>query len=370
MSTFLFVTIDAGGNVPPAIEVGQALRARGHRVRFLGHERQRGALLAAGFEFTGFRSMTYPDPAAARSAPRDLAAFLRMATHPGAGRDLVDLLTVDPADLVIIDCLLLSVMQAAQQHHQMHAVMFHTFYSYWDRKFASGPIGVLARMKGLNARRLWAGADLELVLADQQMDPGGNLHKSTRIWCGVTERASRDVERSDETTVLVSLSTLWVAGQEDAYRRIIQAITALPLKAVVTTGTAVDPARLNATPNVEILGYVPHAQLMPRVSAVVTHGGHSTTMNALAHGLPTLLMPMNPFIDQSMVSQAVVTAGAGIQISKKASAGPIRGALLELTYSESLRASAVAMASRFQQSPGAARATDVLLAVMQYNRSN
>jgi len=31
---------------------------------------------------------------------------------------------------------------------------------------------------------------------------------------------------------------------------------------------------------------------MPEVSLVVGHGGHGTTMQALAHDLPVLLMPM------------------------------------------------------------------------------
>jgi UDP:flavonoid glycosyltransferase YjiC (YdhE family) len=370
MSTFLFVTIDAGGNVPPAIEVGKTLLARGHRVRFLGHERQRDVIRAAGFEFHAFTTITYPDPAASRSPRQDLTAFLRMVTHTGAGQDLIDLLTADPADLVIIDCLLLSVLQAAQQHNQRHVVLFHTFYSYWDSKFATGPVGLLARMKGFNPRSLWSGAALELVLTDQRMDPAGGLHKpTTRIWCGVTERAPHYFDRSVKQTVLVSLSTLWVAGQEDAYRRILLALRALPFKALVTTGGAVNHALLDAPPNVKILGYAPHTQLLPHVSAVLTHGGHSTTMNALVHGLPTLVMPMNEYLDQSLVSQAVVKAGAGIQVSKRASASMIRAALLELNCNESLHTSARALASRFQQTQGGDRAANCLISAAQYNRS-
>jgi DNA-binding transcriptional LysR family regulator len=44
---------------------------------------------------------------------------------------------------------------------------------------------------------------------------------------------------------------------------------------------------------------------MPEVSMVVGHGGHSTTMLALAHDLPLVLMPMFALADQPMVGIAV-----------------------------------------------------------------
>jgi UDP:flavonoid glycosyltransferase YjiC (YdhE family) len=371
MSTFLFVTIDAGGNVPPAIQIGRDLLARGHRVRFLGHERQRAALTAAGFEFSAFGRMPHWDPTEIRPVHRDLPGFLTMCTNAGAGQDLVDLLHADPADLVIIDCMLLSVLQAAHRHAPPYAVLFHSFYQFWDGNFANGPIGMLARVKGLNARTLWAEASLELVVSDPGLDPAGNRASKTRVWCGVTEQAAQEIGRTtNKPTVLVSLSTIGVPGQEDAYRRILQALEDLPLDAVVTTGPAIDPTRLPTPPNAEVFAFTPHAQIMPRVTAVVGHGGHSTTMNALIHGLPMLLMPMNPFIDQSMVSQAVADAGAGIKLNKKASPAAIRRAILDITGTEGFTTAARALGTRLRQTPGASVAADRLLAVLEHPRAS
>jgi hypothetical protein len=52
MSEILFVTWDGGGNVPPATGIATELAARGHAVRFLGHQGKaireaRGAASAA-----------------------------------------------------------------------------------------------------------------------------------------------------------------------------------------------------------------------------------------------------------------------------------------------------------------------------------
>jgi UDP:flavonoid glycosyltransferase YjiC (YdhE family) len=49
---------------------------------------------------------------------------------------------------------------------------------------------------------------------------------------------------------------------------------------------------------------------MPRASLVVGHDGHGTTMLALAHDLPSLILPMLVFGDQLAVGQAVARLGA------------------------------------------------------------
>jgi UDP:flavonoid glycosyltransferase YjiC (YdhE family) len=51
----LVVTWDGGGNVPPALGIAGELVRRGHRVRFLGHERQRSSVEEAGFGFEAYR---------------------------------------------------------------------------------------------------------------------------------------------------------------------------------------------------------------------------------------------------------------------------------------------------------------------------
>lgn len=365
MSTILFVTVDAGGNVPPAIAIGRELRSRGHRVRFLGHERQRVALEAAGFEFTAFRRMPRWEPTRAKSVPRAIFDLLHISTDPGLGRDLLDLIREDPAELVVIDCMLLSVLKAANLTGQKHAVLFHTFYEFWTKNWVTGPIGGLARLKGLNARSLWAAAALELVVSDQTLDPAGKTTSKTRVWSGTAEHGSPHVaDPIARPLVLVSLSTTWFPGQDDAYRHILTALASLPVTAIVTTGPAMDPDTLSAPANVEVLAFARHAQLMPTVTAVIGHGGHSTTMAALAHDLPLIIMPMHPLIDQPMIAQAVVDAEAGIRLSRKASPDEIATALTSLLSTESYAAAAAAIGQRLRATEGTRVAADCLLSTL------
>ncbi|HEY8914727.1 glycosyltransferase [Lacisediminihabitans sp.] len=362
MSSFLFVTVDAGGNVPPVVAIGRELLARGHRVRILGHEPQRAALEAAGFEFTAYSRMPRWEPTRAKSVPRAIADLLRLSTHSGLGQDLIDLVTESPADLVVVDCMLLSVLKAANASGLRHAVLFHTFYRFWTREWMAGPVGGLARLKGLNARSLWAKADLELVVCDRTLDPAGESASPTRVWSGVVETGARRVAGAAVLPlVLVSLSTTWFPGQDDAYRHILAALADLPVRAIVTTGPAVNPRELSAPANAEVLAFAPHDALLPTVTAVIGHGGHSTTMAALAHDLPLIIMPMHPLIDQPMIARAVVDAGAGIRLSRTASPGDIRRAVTTLLATESFAEAAAVIGARLRAADGARVAADLIL---------
>ena len=50
---------------------------------------------------------------------------------------------------------------------------------------------------------------------------------------------------------------------------------------------------------------------MARSTLLVGHGGHGTTMQALAHDLPVLVLPMDDKTDQPLVGRSIERAGAG-----------------------------------------------------------
>ena len=91
----------------------------------------------------------------------------------------------------------------------------------------------------------------------------------------------------------------------------LDACAGLTARVVVTTGPHVDPASLRVPAGVEVHRFVPHDELMPRASVVVGHGGHGTTMRALAHDAPVVVLPMDPRSDHLMVGRSLERAGAG-----------------------------------------------------------
>jgi len=158
--------------------------------------------------------------------------------------------------------------------------------------------------------------------------------------------------------VLVSLSTIFFEGQVAALQAILEALAGLPVRAIITTG-AVEPHTLTAPPGVELHRYIPHEEIMPSASLVIGHGGHSTTMRALAHDLPLLILPMHPVLDQPMIAKAIA-AGAARVLPKTARPDEIREALNALLQDEQSRAAAATIGNRLRSRNGANIAADEL----------
>jgi UDP:flavonoid glycosyltransferase YjiC (YdhE family) len=101
---------------------------------------------------------------------------------------------------------------------------------------------------------------------------------------------------------------------------------------------------ISAPRNVTVTRWVRHADVLPRCSAVITHGGHGTVMKALIAGVPLILVPLGR--DQPDNAARVVHAGAGIRLRKHASAGPLRAAIARVIADPRYRAAADVMAAR------------------------
>ena len=95
------------------------------------------------------------------------------------------------------------------------------------------------------------------------------------------------------------------------WREMFAALRGLDVDAVATIGPHVDPATLGTVPsNVRVERFVPQAELLGRVAAVISHGGAGTVLGAAAHGRPQLVMPL--FADQWENGIAVRDAGCGV----------------------------------------------------------
>jgi len=104
---------------------------------------------------------------------------------------------------------------------------------------------------------------------------------------------------------------------------------------------------------VTVYGYRPHREVMRDCAAVLGHGGHATTMLALAHGLPLVIAPMHPLLDQRMVGRAVQDAGAGLLIKASASPDGIASAIESVVNMPAFRTAAETVGQRLRKTDGA-----------------
>ena len=100
----------------------------------------------------------------------------------------------------------------------------------------------------------------------------------------------------------------------DLYRGTIDALAPLDARVLLTVGEGRDLSELGALPgNVRVESWVPQETVLSHASAVVTHGGYGSMLGALAHGVPSVGVPLFSF-DQWQNAAAVARAGAGITL--------------------------------------------------------
>src|SRR5262249_34173416 len=101
-----------------------------------------------------------------------------------------------------------------------------------------------------------------------------------------------------------------IVTREHLFRPVVDAFRDEPVDVIVTVGRSVDPAAFAPLPkNVRVEQYIPNSLLLPRVDAVVSHGGFNTVMGALMFGRPLVLAPITA--DQPIHAQRCAALGVG-----------------------------------------------------------
>ncbi|HWO64241.1 MAG TPA: glycosyltransferase, partial [Umezawaea sp.] len=97
----------------------------------------------------------------------------------------------------------------------------------------------------------------------------------------------------DVPTVYFTLGTIFNTESGDLFTRVLDGLRELPVHLVVTVGGRIDPAEFGPQPpHVRVERYLPQDTVLPRAAVVVSHGGSGTVMGSLAHGVPSVLIPM------------------------------------------------------------------------------
>ncbi|EGD41668.1 putative LigA [Nocardioidaceae bacterium Broad-1] len=90
---------------------------------------------------------------------------------------------------------------------------------------------------------------------------------------------------------------------------VAEVLGALPVRAVFTIGHDLDPAQIAAAPDVRIEPWADHADVLSHAAVILHHGGSGTVLDALAAGVPQVIVPL--FADQGANGAAIVKAGVG-----------------------------------------------------------
>ncbi|MFC3899224.1 glycosyltransferase [Lentzea rhizosphaerae] len=369
MSRFLFVVPPLTGHVNPTASVGGELLARGHSVAWIGHPGTLAPLLPDDAQiFPAIDDVLEADIRAKRErwlALRGMAVLkffweeflipLGHAMVPGVS----DAVALFGPDVVVADQQALAgplvartaglpwVTSASTSAELVNPLRTMPKVDAWVRDllhdFAGGDIRFSDRLVLVYSSAALVGEEFgeEVAFVGPAL-----AHRVERVdfpWERLTERRR----------VLVSLGTLNGPAGERFLSQALEAVAGLDLQVVMVAEPRPAP------PNVLMLPSVPQLALMPHLDAVVTHGGHNTVCEALAHGLPLVVAPIRD--DQPTVAAQVVAAGAGVRLTySRARAADIRSALESVLDEPEYTAAAELVRESFLAAGGAAAAADRL----------
>ncbi len=145
--------------------------------------------------------------------------------------------------------------------------------------------------------------------------------------------------------VVVSMSTTFM-NQESAIQRWIDAMSAMPVRALFTLGPTLEVQSFRGAENVAVVKSAPHGQVFEHAAAVVTHAGMGTVSRALAYGLPLVCMPMGR--DQNDIAARVQWHGAGLRVRQGASVADLKEVLQRVLTDPSYRDAAERLRDRIE----------------------
>lgn len=365
------------GHLFPHLAIASELRRRGHDVVVLGEP------AAAPFvEQTGCRFTAVPVGDLARgfgsiaSEADVVAAFAAVAA--AAAPAMLAALDHHAVDVIVSDTFHLGAALAAHRSGLPHVTLATTPFES-DAGFGASPIRAvptdeLRRSLGLLPSRDDAyvqSLSCSLTLLPWPREFDGGAFPAPSRWIGPLAWdppaiAGAPEPRGDRPVVLVTTSTAAVDSLRDdivAYlESAIEALGDLPVEAIVTAGE-LWPADRALPDNVQVVRFLSHAAVMPRVRVMVSHGGWGSLSRALVHGVPAVVVPFA--IDQPRNAERAEAIGVGVYLPVELLAPePLYNAIRELLEDDSpQRARAEQIAAACRRAPPAATAADQILAV-------
>jgi UDP:flavonoid glycosyltransferase YjiC (YdhE family) len=321
------------------------------------------------------------DPYTELAFEQQAAELMAMAAGTEVALDVREIVAEVRPELMIVDCMLPAGIAAGQSTGTPTASLVHFPYGLAREQMLRGPgawttdraqLNLTRRGLGLqpadNDLAAWESAELLLVTVPKWFDvaldfPANVVHAGP---LGVIRPSQVDSAPPGRPLVLLSFSTTVMQGQVALVQRVCDAIGSAEADGILTLGPAVRAGAIRLPGNVEAVPCADHDQLLPRCAAVVTHGGLGTTLRALAHATPLLLLPLGR--DQQFNARRVAELGAGIHLPAEASPAEIASALRELLtqprYTERAESAAEAIAADRADE----RATQALLKLVHLAR--
>lgn len=333
----LFVVPPLAGHVNPTLAIGRALREAGHEVAWVGCGTRVRALLPDDLPLIplddlGIHTINEAWMAKAQrvSGLESFQFFYQDFLIPLAEAMLPGVETAINAfqpDVILCDQQALAGALAARRLNKTWATLATTSASVFNPivqfpKVKEWMVELLGQIQDKYGLERWERPDLsqELVLilsTHELVGPEKEVPESFRF-IGPSLRAAADISpvafpweklSEDKKKIYLSLGTINADRSQKFYQKVKDAFQNRPVQVIVSA----PPEMLGEIPdNFIVQKVIPQLEILPKVDAVIFHGGHNTFCEALYHGVPAVVAPIKD--DQPVIAEQLVRSGAGLRV--------------------------------------------------------
>jgi zeaxanthin glucosyltransferase len=389
---FLLVSSPEKGHLHPLIGVAQRLQRLGHHVGWLGLPRPADQLRELAIEQISIEADLPPEP---KLPATPLATLVR---DPGLLRDWVARLLLGSVDawvppvrkaleafrpdVLAIDPMQYAAVIAAEQLGLPYGALSSSLNPVtppdWECDLTRTLDALAPARSELFARH---GLHPTFRVSDA-LSPYLNVVFSTEAYVDVAHLPPRTrlvgpsrpiASRGDETAfpwdrldaawplVYVSFGSQ-IAHQPAIFQTVAEAGAAIGAQVVINCGPDFTPRDIERLPGRVVgLPYAPQLAILERATAMVSHGGANSVMEAHLAGVPLLLSPVCN--DQPLQARFLVRSGAGVVLDLfRASVAEATEALASVLSSESpCRRAQAPITASYRAHDGAAEAARLLV---------
>lgn len=313
MANITLLSRGTGGDIYPFIKIGKALKTRGHEVVLLTNHKFVSKVEESGLSGVSLDDLTtYDDWAGEHGETPSRASWLRYVVYKNVLLYKVveryctaETLLISHYELHVIaqmisDKLGIPYLPVLPSPHFIqaaprlvdHYTSTSAFVNELRRDVGLGPIEdwqswLSAPRSGMGFWPSWFGEPDQSWLLD--VEPVGFVRDES-VETGPLPSSVEEELQTDAAPILITHAT---SRPTDAafFEASIEACRLLGRKAIVVTSDSdlIDDAPAEF---VQTFEYLPFASLMPRMSAVIHHGGIGTSGQALNSGVPQLVLPL------------------------------------------------------------------------------
>ncbi|MGW7352572.1 macrolide family glycosyltransferase [Streptomyces sp. NPDC054784] len=394
MSHLAIFVVPGYGHVGPTIELTRELVGRGHRVTYVIDEGYADVVAEAGARTVTYRSIRGQLPGQKSLEGAHMASLFADFIQDGAETVLPlaeSALADDRPDLILYDfgsfpsARMLSRKWSVPTVQLFPQIASNEHFSLFggpdaaiqtdESAMAEFGRGYAALLAMANANGVTeadmpvfaAGFDeRNLVFLTRAFQPKGETFDERFAFvgpcfaadAGKADDAWQPPSSSDAKVLLASMGTE-SNEQAEFFRSFSDSFKDDEWHVVMTLGKGADPAALGLADHIEAHSFLPHPQVLPHASVLVTHGGPGSVTEALHYGTPMVVVPQTP--ETRFNAQRLTELGLGTTVLPEELTGDtLRAAVDKLAADTQVRENVARVGQESREAGGAVRAADVL----------